>query len=285
MLVLLGTPVKIERSRPPGVGGTVQQPAPSGGFGTDSGTSVQDYSPKQVWIYEQAKTTIPLGVPTAQISFIDQYGSNDWVLERGASTDVKGISTRAVQSYIVSPNLTEAHKPQQAAAPAAATATALPTPTTPASATNALKTESYRTAITEFRAAKTSPYKPASITYTELISPSGDYYVPVQLFIPASAGLTADSVTTFFGTVEDASGNTVASFEEAAKLSASKGDLYFDKSLKLSPGKYTATLGLSGADAKPVVMATSALELKEIAKDSTGVSRLVLSGDVHETTE
>jgi GWxTD domain-containing protein len=277
VLVVMGMPLKIERSK-----SQVAAPSTSPTAGASS-MSMADESPKQAWVYEQAHTTTPLGVPTVRISFVDQYSSNDWTLERSASGDINGIAKRVVAQSVVSPNLTEA--PKFAAANVPAATTSLPTPTTAVSAANALKTEAYRTAITDFRAAKTSPYKAASVTYTELISPAGDYFVPVQLYIPASTGLTADSVTTFFGTIEDATGNTVATFEEPAKLSASKGDLYFDKSLKLSPGKYTATLGLAGSDMKPVVMATSPMELKEISKDAAGVTRLLLSGDVHETTD
>ena len=276
VLIVLGTPLKIERSKT-----QIAAPSTSPTAGGSS-SSLADDSPKQAWLYEQKHTTIPLGVPTARISFVDQYSSNDWVLERSASADVNGITKRTVNQAIISPNLTEV--PKFAAATPTATVS-LPTPTTAVTAANALKSDAYRTAITEFRAAKTSPYKAASITYTELISPAGDYFVPVQLYIPAEAGLTADSVTTFFGSIEDASGNVVATFEEPAKLSASKGDLYFDKSLKLTPGKYTATLGLAGADTKPVVMATSPMDLKEVSKDTTGVTRLLLSGDVHETTD
>jgi GWxTD domain-containing protein len=273
VLIVLGTPLKVERSK---------SEIATGGLGGSS-SSLQDESPKQSWVYEQKHTTTPLGVPVARISFVDQYSSNDWTLERSASADVPGITKRTIAQSVVSPNLTEAPKFAAAGTPAAVTS--LPTPVAPAAATNALKSDAYRTAITEFRGAKTNPYKAASVTFTELLSPAGDYFVPVQLYIPASAGLTADSVTTFFGTIEDASGTTVATFEEPATLSTSKGDLYFDKSLKLSPGKYTATLGLAGADMKPVVMATAPMDLKEVSKDTTGVTRLVLSGDVHETTD
>jgi hypothetical protein len=139
--------------------------------------------------------------------------------------------------------------------------------------------------VDEFRAAKTSPYKPVSVYFTEMVSPAGDYFVPVQLYIPKSAELTAEAMTTFFGVVHDEQGNQVAVFEEPAKVSASSGDLYFDKSLTLKAGKYTATLGLAGADGRPVVMASAPMELKELSKDTTGVSRLIVAADVHQTEE
>ncbi|HEX8154954.1 MAG TPA: hypothetical protein VF698_17610, partial [Thermoanaerobaculia bacterium] len=172
-----------------------------------------------------------------------------------------------------------------AAAPAAPTA-AVVAATSPASPTAALafKNQSFKAAVDEFRGGKSAAPQ-AAVTYTEFISHGGDFFVPVQLYIPKSAGLTADSVTTFFGVVEDASGQTVSVFEEPAKLSASKGDLYFDRSLTLQPGTYKATLGLSGADNKPVVMSTSTIELKDVNKDTHGISRMILATDIHETAE
>src|SRR5438105_2530728 len=148
----------------------------------------------------------------------------------------------------------------------------------------AFKTESLKTAVEQVKSAKTNPYKSAGITFTELLSPAGDYFVPVQLYIPKSAGLTAEQLTTFFGTIEDSSGNTVAIFEEPATVSTSNGDLYFDRSLtNLKPGTYKATLGLSDKENKPVVLTTQTIELKPLAKEQAGISRLVLASDVHQT--
>ena len=126
--------------------------------------------------------------------------------------------------------------------------------------------------------------KGAAITYVEFVSPSGDYYAPVALYVPASTGVTPDGADTFFGIVEDAAGKRVAVFEEPAKLTASKTDLYYDRTLILPSGKYTATFGLAKAGA-PVVVASAPLELTALGKDSTGTSRLVLSDDVYELPE
>lgn len=276
MLIIVGPPVRISRSNPqPNAG--IQRPEDGA-----AGTSIQGYSGKQIWIYEQAKTNMQLGAPDAQIVFVDQYNTNDWTLERQGKTDIADLTKRVINASIVSPNLTAAPTFSAPAAPQA-----LPTPNVPAPAAAAaigeVKTPALKTAIEEFRAAKTNPYKSIGLTYTEMITPAGDHFVPVQLYIPKSAGLTAEQVSTFFGVVEDSTGATVAAFEEAATLSTSKGDLYFDKSLKLGPGSYKATLGLSDKDGKPVVMTTGAMTLKGIDKDSSGVSSLVVSNDVHET--
>lgn len=279
IFIVLGPPYAIQRSNPEGQG-TVQTPTMGAGAST-----IQGYSPRQIWKYEQTRTQIKLGQPTAEVAFMDQYASNEWTLERTARTPIDDLLKRTVQSYVVNPTMTEAPKLQAQQPPAPAPA--LPAPTKPDAATlTALKTESLKTAVAEFKTAKTNPYKPLGIFFSEMLTPSGDFFVPVQLYIPKEANLTADAVTTFFGTIEDTAGNTVAVFEEPAKLSSSKGDLYFDKSLDLKPGSYKATLGLSGADGKPVIMASKAMEIKALPTGTeSGVSRLVLSGDIHQTDE
>jgi len=67
-----------------------------------------------------------------------------------------------------------------------------------------------------------------------------------------NSGVTPDGADTFFGIVEDTAGKRVAVFEEPAKLTASKTDLYYDRTLILPSGKYRATFGLAKAGA-PVV--------------------------------
>ena len=268
LYVMLGPPTK-----------PIQRVGAQSGMATPGSTTE---GARQIWIYEQSKSKLPLGTTEAQFAFTDQFGTNQWVYERGGRVDVNGLYRAAAQASITQPNLTVAPGAQ----PAPAQTVQIPPPAAPAATAPAagVRTESLRTAMTEFKAAKTNPFKTATVTFTELLSPTGDYFVPVQLYIPKSAGLTADSVSTFFGIVEDATGKTVLEFEEPAKLSSSNGDLYFDRSLKLPAGTYRATLGLA-ADGKPVVMAAAPMELKALSKDVSGLSRLLVSGDVHETAE
>ncbi|HSP16904.1 MAG TPA: GWxTD domain-containing protein [Thermoanaerobaculia bacterium] len=273
ILMLLSAPSRIERS---GAQSTTGVGIPGEGRGADQNM------PKQVWVYD--KPPVSLGPAASRISFVDQFQNGMWSLERGTGLDVMDVTRRVQQATIVSPNLTEAPKAQ--AAPAASAQTLPVTPPAPSTAAGigTIKTASLKTAIDEFKAAKSSPYKSISVGYTELLSPTGEFFVPVQLYVPKSAELTAAQVTTFFGTVEDATGNAVAMFEEPATLSTSNGDLYFDRSLtNLKPGTYKAILGLSDKDGKPVVITSAPMELKALAKEETAISRLVLSSDVHQT--
>jgi GWxTD domain-containing protein len=275
ILILLGAPTRIERMG----GSTSSMGLPDA---TTRPTSEQQI-PTQIWVYEAGKSPV-LGNQSLRVPFADQFLNNTWTLQRGGGIDVADLTRRAIQATVVNPNLTEVPKPQgtmPAASPQQQTGPSM----TPAPASiGEFKTESLKTAVEQFKTAKTNPYKSAGITYTELLSPTGDYYVPLQLYVPKSAGLTAEQITTFFGKIEDASGNVVAVFEEPATLSTSSGDLYFDRSLtNLKAGTYKATLGLSGKDNKPVVMTSETIELKPLAKEQSGISRLVLASDVHQT--
>lgn len=272
VLIVLGAPYSIARTNPQGQG-TIQTPS----IGQERST-IQDYSPRQLWTYDQARTNIDLGQPKAEIAFVDQYASNDWTLERQTRTPVDELLKRAVQAYLFQPDLTTVPTYE------AQTATVEPAPPAPASPAG-LQTASLVAAVEETKAGKAGTSKNLGFTYTEMLTPNGEFFVPLQLYIPKEAELTADAVTTFFGVIEDGSGNAVLTFEEPATLSTSRGDLYFDRSLDLKPGSYTATLGLAGADGKPVVISTSPMEVKELSPATAGISRLVLAGDIHQTEE
>jgi GWxTD domain-containing protein len=278
VLVLLGAPSRIEKT-----GGSASSSAMPGE--SVRGSSDQPI-PTQIWVYDAGKSPV-LGQQAMRVAFADQFGNNTWSIQRGTGTDIADLTRRSLQATVVNPNLTEVPKPQTVAVPTPAVehqTVAVTTPAPAAAGIGAFKTDALKTAVEQFKSAKTNPYKSAGITYTELLSPTGEYFVPVQLYISKSAGLAADQVSTFFGTLEDTAGNAVAIYEEPATLSASNGDLYFDKSLtNLKPGSYKATLGLSDKDGKPVVMVTQPIELKPLSKDETAISRLVVASDVHQT--
>jgi GWxTD domain-containing protein len=277
LLILIGAPSRVERT---GGTGTATQSLP----GSVAGPTGSDQPiPAQIWIYDPGKSPV-LGNQPLRVTFTDQLGNGIFTMQRGGGVDLADLTRRSLALSVVNPNLTQVPAAQPAMTERQP---ALPKPTAPApvaAGPGAFKTESLKTAVEQMKTAKTNPYKPINMTYTELLSPNGDYFVPVQLYIPKSAGFTADQVATFFGTIEDSTGTPVTIFEEPATLSASNGDLYFDKSLNgLKPGTYRATLGLSDKDGKPVVMTTGPIQLKTMAKDETAISRLVLASDVHQT--
>jgi hypothetical protein len=158
--------------------------------------------------------------------------------------------------------------------------TTTPAPAAPSNMTS-FRTPALQSAIADFRAAKTNPYeKTLFVTWGEFVTGRGDYFVPVELYVPKSAGLAAGADLTFFGVVDDASGTPVAVFEEPAKLQASKDDLYFDKSLSLPAGKFRGTFGLAQAG-KPVAIATTDMTLAgTIDKSAPAVSGLIVSNNI-----
>jgi hypothetical protein len=189
--------------------------------------------------------------------------------------DFSAAQQRVVTAAITQPNLTSvpSYQQQPPQSVPAATQTA---PAVPAAPVTTLKTATLETAVTNAK-----PSTKALVSYAEFVSPTGDYYVPVGLYVPASAGLAADAADTFFGVIADATGKRVLAFEEPAMLNASKSDFFVDRTLNLPSGKYTATLGLAKAGT-PVVVTTAPIELTALTKDSTGVSHLILSNNIYE---
>src|SRR3954451_24397619 len=179
---------------------------------------------------------------------------------------------RVINSFITQPGLTKV--------PTYGTAAAAKPAALPTAPVAGVKTPALEAALAEAKAGKGSN-KGAALAYAEFVSPAGDPFVPVAVYIPASANIAADAADTIFGAVEDASGTRVTTFEEPAKLTASRTDFFVDKSLTLQPGKYTAIVGLAKAG-QPVLVTSGPLEVAGPSKESVGTSRLILSDNVYE---
>lgn len=260
--ILLGAPVKV-RTSGMNTSGSVLTPAQ---------TRTADYNRKEVWIYEQGKTPVDLGAAIAELAFIDAYGSNEWKIDRAPSTDYVSLFDRAASYYVAQPKLTAV--PDFAAM--AATAPAAP------HAVGSFKTDALRAAVEEARAGN-APAPKIFITYGENVATTGQYFVPVSLYIPKSAGVSAGAPVTLFGMIEK-NGEPVAIIEEPAKLHESKGDFYVDKSLQIPPGTYKATFGIAQNGA-PVSLVTTDMKLSGVEKDASGASALMLSNNIYPMTE
>jgi GWxTD domain-containing protein len=276
-LIVFGPPTRVVRSG--GGGNPLAAPTTTGStFGSRGVASEAEDTAgveRQMWTYEGAAAQKAFDAPKVELRFIDRLNNHDLKLET-PRIDYAAAQQRAIIAAITQPNLTSL--PQQtAAAPTTTTGAPVPPPSTN------FKTAVFEVAVADAKAGKVPP-KGASITYAEFVSPMGDYYVPVSLYVPASTGVTADSADTFFGVIEDAAGKRVAVFEEPAKLTASKTDLFYDRTLILPSGKYTATFGLAKGGG-PVLVTSAPLELTALGKESTGTSRLLLSDNVYELTD
>lgn len=284
VLIVLGSPSRIQRtgSEPQG---TIQTPDRPTGTTMPSAdaqpNTIQGYSPKQLWFYDQSKIKVPLNAPTVEVAFIDQYGSDDWKLERTPRTDYISLLENVNRFALAQPDLKSVPVPAVAAAPTPAPAVAVPAmaPVPAAPSIGSFKTDALKAATEEALAGK-GAYKNLYLTYGEYVTPAGDYFVPVQLYVPKAAGLTADNNLTFYGEVVDEQGQPVAVYEEPAKLTASKDDFFFARTLDLKPGKYKATFGLA-QDGKPLSMVSTDLGLTPLDKSAESVSQLILSNNLY----
>jgi GWxTD domain-containing protein len=277
ILIAVGPPTKSQRQKASALN-TQQNTGAAFGESQTQGDTAR-IANRQVWVWEKDKTPdMKMTAPTMEIMFTDQFGNEEWKFERGGKTDPGVLMREMIARSIVSPDLTVA--PTYAATPAAAAPVAMIVPKTPANVT-AFKTPALQEAISAFRAAKTNPYeKTMFVTWSESITGAGDYFVPIELYVPKSAGLAAGDMT-FFGVVEDASGTPVAVFEEPAKLQATKEDLYYDKSLSLPAGKFKGTFGLAQGG-KPVAIATTDMTLSgSIDKTASTISNLIVSNNIY----
>ena len=278
VLVLFGAPTRAVRSG--GSGGIAGTTSPAGSIaGRTTDTEAEDTATaeRQMWTYEGAAAEKLFSAPKVELRFIDRSGTHDLRMET-PRIDFTAAQQRVVTGAITQPNLTSATM-QQKPVPAPQ---AQPVAAAPEVPMTTLRTAALETAVADAKTQK-APGK-AMISYAEFVAPTGDYYVPIELYVPGSANLATDAADTFFGVIEDATGKRVMAFEEPAKLTASKTDYFVDRSLNLPSGKYTATFGLAKAGT-PVIVTSAPLELNALTKESTGTSHLILSNNIYEMAE
>jgi len=268
ILILFGPPTRATRKTTPGSSqsGRVDRNAEVGSAMSSSGSS------DMTWTYEGEVAQKLFNVPRAEFTFHDQYNSGDFRLQQPL-VDLTGATNRVLTSVLTQPGLTK--PPTFQAAPLPPPQAALP-----AVAVAGVKTPALEAALAEAKAGKALNHG-AVLTSAEFVSPTGEPFVPVVIYVPAGANIAADAADTIFGAVEDATGTRVTTFEEPAKLTASRTDFFVDKTLTLQPGKYTAIVGLAKAG-QPVLVTSAPLEVAGPSKDSVGTSRLILSDNVYE---
>jgi len=273
MLIVFGGPslpvkqITTQGTAQPNSTGDDARSAGAGSFG-DSGGSAD-----QIWTYEGDLAQKLFGVPRLEVKFHDQYRNGEFRLATPFVDPQSAAVQKMVASFITQPGLTKV--PTFDTPPAAAVK-----PATPAAPVAGIKTAALEAALADAKGGKASN-KGAALTYAEFVSPAGDPFVPVAVYVPASSKIAGDAADTIFGAVEDASGTRVTAFEEPAKLTASRTDYFVDKTLTLQPGKYTAIVGLAKAGV-PVLVTSGPIEVAGPSKESVGTSRLILSDNVYE---
>ncbi len=264
--ILYGQPKRMERS-----------PVAAPRMSTTSNDMVDTSSWVQ-WVYEGDDAKNFFGTPRATIRFVDQMGNQEFRVDRGG-VDLTSAQKRAVARMIVSPNLTAPRTFATTAAPAPVAAAPAPVPVaaTPL-AVNPLSTAALSTAVSEFKAATANPYEnKAFATWGEYVTPLGEYYVPVMLYVPKSSGITPEENVTFFGVIEDESGKSVLTFEQPARLHTAKDDYFVDRSLALPAGKHRGIFGIA-RNGQPLAIASTNMTLAgSLDKDASAVTQLILA--------
>ncbi len=221
-------------------------------------------SAKLVWTYAGDKKPKFIKRKEFELHFVDDQGDGEFALGKVASLDPEAVFLEAVNALVFAPDLT-----------------AVPVYDVPSAASlpsSTFRTAGLREASDAFRSAGKSTEGPALLTWGQFVTPDGEIFVPVQLFLPAGSGIAAGKKLTFFGVVENEAGDVVNVHEDEVTLAASGRDAYIDKSLILTPGKYKATLGLAEGG-KVLSMAAAELNVTALDPKESAVSDLILSNN------
>ncbi|HEY0787938.1 MAG TPA: GWxTD domain-containing protein [Thermoanaerobaculia bacterium] len=207
-----------------------------------------------------------------EVNFVDQNSRNNWRLTQGRKSDIPALLKKAQAFYLFQPDLKEVPK-----AEVLAEATVPASEIKPATSFTSKELEA---AYREFRGLEKSPYANVYVSYGEFVTSDGDYFVPVQLYMPKNDAVAANQEMSFFGVIENAAGQIVQVFEQPIKVLESKTDIYVDRSLELEPGEYRGTFGLAVGN-KPVTIASTKMTLAGIDASTPGISPLLLSNNVY----
>ncbi len=140
----------------------------------------------------------------------------------------------------------------------------------------ALHTGEFRDAL---RRAEPDPLFNLTITWDRFVTANGTPFVAVQIGFPRN-GVKPGSRVTEFGEVRDAKGTTVTDFEESAVVLDSKGDSFLERTLFLDETATVATFGVA-IRGEIIGLGRAALGGDPVIDPAKGVSRLIVSGDIH----
>src|SRR5581483_751783 len=189
-LILLGPPYRISgRAGAPTVssmGGAMTIPTDSAGGVFVPGSHAEQN--RQVWTYAHERKPKYINQSDFVLVFLDE-GKNEWQLAHTERTNPDVILMEALNGLIVSPHLTRA----------------------PFSIDTSPRATSFRdllldTAYKEFRAAGKPAIGPASLTWGEFVSPEGQHFASVQIYVPAGHDIAPGKKLTFFGVLENGEG-------------------------------------------------------------------------------
>jgi GWxTD domain-containing protein len=271
-VILLGSPYTVTSK---GGGGRVAGNPMNTAASADGSVSVggtRGAGPTITWTYASDKKPKFIARKDFELLFSDERGGGEFEFAITPRSNPEVFMGEAVKAYLLHPELKEVPTYADASAGGAVPAAA------PARTTE-FRNSSLKEAIDALRAEKKMSTGPAHLTWGEFVTPTGEGFVPVSLYVPATAGIPAGTKLTFFGVIENEKG-VFEVLEEDATLAASGKDAYFDKSLNLPPGKYKATFGLA-ANGKAVSVASMAMAITGLNPTEAAISDLILTSNAY----
>lgn len=218
---------------------------------------------KLTWTYAHDKKPKFIKRKEFEFIFVDDQGDGQYALAQTERDNPEAILLEAKNALIFAPDLTE---PPSYAVPAQTLETSL----------SPQRIQNLKSLTDQFRAEGIASEGPAVLTWSEFVTPGGEVFVPVQLFIPAGAEVKPEQKVTFFGLVENAAGEIVEAYEDEMFVVASGRDAYVDKSLLLPPGEYKGTFGLSDRG-KILSIATADLTVNPLDPKAPAMSDMIIS--------
>lgn len=216
----------------------------------------------ELWHYERDSKPPFAEGPDFEIEFVDNRGRGEYVLVMSGRRSPRELLDRAVEYYLFQPG-----------------AEAAPAGPMLWDRDSGIDQAGLRESAESLSEGNFSGVG-LSVAYDQAVTPAGDYYVPMQLFVSDSEDLGNSEDLRFIGLVESADGEIVASYDEPADLKRTGDGAYFDRSLRVRPGVYLGTFGLARGE-EIVAVGTTFLELSEQDPGVAGISELTLSRDVH----
>jgi GWxTD domain-containing protein len=215
------------------------------------------------WTYAGDKKPAFVKRKELEIVFSDERGGGEFEFAITPRGNPATVMQEAANALVLWPDLTKPPTYVDEAAVAS-----------PPKAT-AFRDASLKAAYDKFKAEQKA-VGTAHVTWGEYVTPEGDTFVPVSLYVPASANIAAGRKVTFFGVVENAAGEVVQVLEEDATLGSWGRDAYVDKSLALAPGQYKAAFGVA-ADGQALALTPANLTVQGLNHADPAISQLILS--------
>jgi hypothetical protein len=140
-----------------------------------------------------------------------------------------------------------------------------------------LKTPKFRDAIRNYE-----PGKQAGLlaTWGEFVTAGGTEFVALQLAPAAGGWMKPATGVVAFGEFLDPAGRSALTFEEPLYVMQSKRDVYIERSFVFPSPKLVGTFGVAVAG-EIIGMTRVTFDEEPLTRLAPGVSRLILSSDVH----